>query len=104
MTAIQSSPAWKRGLNYIVIVWDEDDYSGYSGCCGSPTNSQTGAVLGGSQVPAIVISSRPQPLHVNPLPGNHYTMLGAIQTLWGLPCLGETCSFYNRTAMLPLFH
>jgi hypothetical protein len=104
VAAIQSSPVWKSGRNYIVITWDEDDYSGFSGCCGSPRNSATGAVLGGAHVPTLVISNGQQPLHVNPLPGNHYTLLGAIQTLWDLPCLGNTCNLYNRSAMLPLFY
>jgi hypothetical protein len=104
VTAIRNSPAWKSGHNYIIITWDEDDYSGFSGCCGSPTNSATWAVLGGAHVPAIVISNGPQPLHIDSLPGNHYTMLGAIQALWDLPCLGNTCNLYNRTAMLPLFY
>jgi hypothetical protein len=104
VTAIQASSAWRSGRNYIIITWDEDDYSGFAGCCSSPRNSDTGAVLGGARVPTIVISNGPQPLHVNPLPGNHYTLLGAIQTLWELPCLENTCNFYNRTAMLPLFY
>jgi len=78
--------------------------TGSSGCCSSPTNSATSAVLGGAHVPTIVISNGPQPLHVDPLPGNHYTMLGAIQALWNLPCLANTCNLYNRAAMLPLFY
>ena len=104
VNAIQASSAWKSGRNYIIITWDEDDYSGFAGCCRSPRNSDTGAVLGGARVPTIVISNGPQPLHVNRLPGNHYTLLGAIQTLWELPCLENTCNIYNRTAMLPLFY
>jgi len=103
VTAIQSSPVWRHGRNYIVIVWDEDDYSGFAGCCGSPKNTETGAVLGGAQVPAIVISNHPQHDHTHPRKANHISMLGALQTLWDLPCLGETCNPYNRRALLPLF-
>jgi hypothetical protein len=33
--AIMQSPAWTSD-SVIVIPWDEDDYSGYAGCCKSP--------------------------------------------------------------------
>jgi len=100
--AIQSSKVWKQGRNYIIIVWDEDDYAGTSGCCGSPVG--VSAVMGGAQVPAIVISNFAGPRVTASWPANHYTLLGAIETLWDLPCLGQSCSLYNRVALLPLFY
>jgi hypothetical protein len=34
---------------------------------------------------------------------NHYSLLGTIQRLWGLGCLGETCGLNESGLMLPLF-
>jgi len=102
VTAIRSSWAWKHERSSIIIVWDEDDYTGFSGCCGSPKGVD-GITLGGSQVAAIVVNNQgPSGIRL-PVKGNHYTMLGAIETLWRLNCLGATCNLYNRVAMLPLF-
>jgi hypothetical protein len=87
---IQASPAWSEP-SAIVIVWDEDDYSGYAGCCGSPVGVDSG-ILGGSRVPAIVITSK-NPTHqtvTDPL--NHYSLLATLEQLWGLPCLANACN------------
>ena len=57
---IMKSPACKRDAA-IVIVWDEDHYAGYSGCCNSPTTlDKKGNVqfLGGANAPALVITSK----------------------------------------------
>jgi hypothetical protein len=35
-------------------------------------------------------------------PANHYSMLAAIERLWGLDCLGESCNT-SGSAMLDLF-
>ena len=90
MKAITESPAWSEP-SAIVIVWDEDDYAGYSGCCGSPVGAD-GGTLGGAHVPAIVITSK-NPTHQELAdPVNHYSLLATIEELWGLPCLANACN------------
>lgn len=98
---IMASPAWK-GNAAIVIAWDEDDYSGYAGCCGSPLGVG-GAVLGGAGAPALVITSK-NPKHQSLATAfNHYSLLGTIQQLWGLPCLANTCGLAGDNLMTKLF-
>jgi hypothetical protein len=36
-------------------------------------------------------------------PYNHYSLLGTIERLWRLGCLGETCRMDDDDLMLPLF-
>ena len=66
---IMASPAWKEN-SAIAIVWDEDDYSGYAGCCGSPVGTN-GGILGGARAPAIVINSRQTTPQSSSHPYNH---------------------------------
>jgi hypothetical protein len=91
---------WADG-SAIVIVWDEDDYAGTAGCCNSPMG-QTG-YLGGSNVPAIVISSLVTSHVVSTDPYNHYSLLGTIQHLWGFGCLANTCGMTGSQLMTKLF-
>ena len=101
VTKIMAAPAWAEG-SAIVIVWDEDDYVGNLGCCGSPTAAD-GGTLGGSNVPAIVITSKAGAGHVTQKdPLNHYSLLATIETIWGLPCLANACNVPAK--MLPLFN
>ena len=37
-------------------------------------------------------------------PYDHYSLLGTIERLWDLGCLGETCKFRDSDLMTPLFH
>src|SRR3974390_2616820 len=98
------SPAWHQ-KSAIVIVWDEDDYTGFDGCCGSPVGK--GAVgtfvLGGARAPALGLASGPQERTTSWKPANHYTMLGTLQKLWGLSCLANTCGLKNDDLLLELF-
>jgi hypothetical protein len=99
---IMSSPTWNDG-SAIVIIFDEDDYKQTQGCCNSPT-SDDGGVLGGAQVPAIVISSLlvNTPVTSND-PYNHYSMLATLQHIWGLGCLANTCGMSGDQLMTSLF-
>jgi len=98
---IMASPAWSEG-SAIVIVWDEDDYSGTSGCCKSPTGVD-GGVLGGAQVPAIVISSKVSGHQTATVAYNHYSLLATIQRIWGFDCLANTCGMTSADLMTQLF-
>ena len=106
VTTIMNSRAWTKN-SIIIIAWDEDDYGGYpSGCCGSPTTTNTGSfgnVLGGAVTPAIVIRSSEPAHRESSRPYNHYSLLGTIQHLWNLPCLANTCSISDSDLMLDLF-
>ena len=99
--AIMKSKAWHKN-SAIVVVWDEDDYAGFAGCCESPTGTG-GGVLGGARAPAIVITSRGEHHQSVAAPYNHYSLLGTIERLWRLGCLGETCRMDDDDLMLSLF-
>jgi hypothetical protein len=98
---IKASPAWKEN-SAIAIVWDEDDYSGFAGCCGSPVGTG-GGVLGGARAPAIVINSKQVAPVASTHPYNHYSLVATIEALWGLPCLGKACSIDDDDLMTGLF-
>jgi len=98
---IMHSRAWRED-SAIVIAWDEDDYAGFAGCCGSPVGTG-GGILGGARAPALVITSRGARHRSVDTAYNHYSLLGTIQRLWGLGCLGETCDLNESGLMLPLF-
>jgi hypothetical protein len=106
VTAIMGSAAWADGAA-IVIVWDEDDYAGTSGCCNSPKGES--GYLGGANVPAIVISSlipastTGSPVVTSSDPYNHYSLLATIQNLWGFSCLANTCGMKGSQLMTKLF-
>jgi len=99
---IMHSPAWQEN-SAIVIVWDEDDYAGFAGCCGSPVGVN-GTVLGGARAPALVITSKHAKHETTAHPYDHYSLLGTIERLWRLGCLGETCKLRDSDLMTPLFH
>ncbi len=98
---IMSSSAWKEG-SAIVIAWDESDASS-NGCCKSPTGINS-TILGGGNVPLIVITSR-GPHHITLSSGsfNHYSLLGTIEQLWSLGCLGNACGLGNGGSLKGLF-
>ena len=87
---ITHSRTWHREPSSIVIVWDEDDYAGISGCCGSPTG-KNGVVLGGADAPLIVLNSNGGGTST-PVAANHYSLLATIEHLWHLGCLANACS------------
>ncbi len=97
---IMASPAWQQGA-IIAITWDEDDYSGYSGCCDSPSGANR-VTLGGANAPAILIASKGATHVVSDTPFNHYSVLATIQQLWGLGCLANTCDRQGVALMTSL--
>lgn len=85
--SIKASPAWERGHNAIVIVWDENDYSGITTKPTGlfPPKNQNKVVLtvetnveddGGIKSDAFYTS---------------YSLLKSLEAGFGLPCLNHAC-------------
>jgi hypothetical protein len=87
VNAIHASPVWKRGMNAIVVVWDENDYSF------APNVNQVPAIVDTNYGPKGMKSA------------NFYTHFSLLRTLeggLGLPCLNHACD-ENAKAMSDLF-
>lgn len=76
VTAIKASPAWRRGKNAIVVLWDENDYSL------TPNTNQVLTIVdtnyGG------------QGLHSGQF-YTHFSLLKSLESGLGLPCLNHAC-------------
>ncbi|MEO8957061.1 MAG: alkaline phosphatase family protein [Ktedonobacteraceae bacterium] len=102
VSQIMASQAWKEN-SAIVLVWDENDFSGFNGCCHSP-RGVAGVTLGGANAPSLVITSQhPQHFYDSSTPYNHYSLLATIEQLWGLGCLRNTCGFNQNELMTRFF-
>ena len=102
VSEIQASKAWTK-KSAIVLVWDENDYTGDTGCCHSPTGVN-GAILGGADAPLIVIPSKGANHIVdNTTQYNHYSLLATIEKLWGLGYLANANGFSNKQLLTKLF-
>jgi len=99
--AIMQSKAWSDN-SAIVIVWDEDDYNGYAGCCHSPTGVN-GVTLGGANAPALVITKSGSHAMDTTQQYNHYSLLATIEKMWGLSCLANACGFSDSALMTKFF-
>jgi phosphatidylinositol-3-phosphatase len=100
---ITNSRVWSTQKSALVIMWDENDYSSATGCCHSPTGVN-GVVLGGSNAPAMVLTSRGSEHFVDSTtPYNHYALLATIEQLWGLGCLENACGFSESQLMTKFF-
>jgi phosphatidylinositol-3-phosphatase len=106
VTTIMGSKAWTKH-SAIVIVTDENDYTGNStnggwenadGCCDSPYVAKAdprvspdwpGGTYGGGLIPAIVVSPLVEPGTVDHTQYNHYSLLTSIEDNWNLPHLGH---------------
>ena len=104
---ITSSRAWTRH-SAIVIVTDENDYTGNSetggwesadGCCDSPyvakgdtrvSAAWPGGTYGGGLIPAIVVTGGAPRHVVSHVPYNHYSLLASIEVNWHLGFLGHS--------------
>lgn len=102
VSEIEASSAWSQN-SAIVLVWDENDYTGHAGCCHSPTGVN-GAVLGGDSAPLIVVTSK-HSHHIvdDSTPLNHYSLLAAIEKVWDLGCLAQACGFSDDQLMTKFF-
>lgn len=90
---ITSSSVWKKGLNAIVINFDEGNTS--LGCCD--------ANPGGGRVYAVVIKSHNVQAVQDATPFNHYSLLLTIEDAFRLGCLQNTCDAANVKPMTALF-
>jgi phosphatidylinositol-3-phosphatase len=106
VTTITSSKAWTP-KSAIVIVTDENDYTGESttggwesadGCCDSPyveagdvrvSATWPGGTYGGGLIPAIVMTASGPRHVVDTTPYNHYSLLTTIEDNWHLGHLGH---------------
>lgn len=114
VTKITNSDVWKKTRSSIVIAWDENDYSGFSGGPGSPVGAN-GTVLGGGDAPLLVINSdkvhkeqgeqgKPKPHHKTSTDlADHYSVLSAIEQMWDLGCLANTCQYKAPESLRDLF-
>ncbi len=74
--AIKSSPAWRRGRNAIVVVWDENDYSR------APNTNQV--------VLAVDTNYGVRGVHGNAL-YTHFSLLKSLESGFRVPCLNHAC-------------
>jgi hypothetical protein len=87
LKAIHTSPVWKEGRNAIVIVWDENDYSGIATTPSGlfPPQNQNKVVL-------TVETNNDEPKGVHS--GRYYnsfSLLKSLEAAFGLPCLNHAC-------------
>jgi hypothetical protein len=87
--SIEASPVWKEGHNAIVIVWDENDYSGV-----------TNPVLPGSLYPPqnqnkVVLTVETNRTNKSGVQSAVYytsfSLLRSLEAAFGLPCLNHAC-------------
>jgi hypothetical protein len=86
--AIHASPAWKWGKNAIVIVWDENDYSGLT----SPLPPNTLFPLQNQNRVVLTVETNHGKHGVQS--GNFYnsySLLKSLEAAFGLPCLNHSC-------------
>jgi hypothetical protein len=79
VTGIKASPAWKRGRNAIVLVWDENDF----------TNAANRVVM-------LVETSYGANGHVSTEPYDHYSLLRTLEAGFGLHCLNHACDATSK--------
>jgi len=85
--AIHSSPAWEKGHNAIVVLWDENDYSA------TPNVNQVLLIVDTNYGEHGVQSARRY---------THFSLLKTIEGGFGLPCLNHACDD-NTKVMRDLF-
>lgn len=86
--AIHASPSWKWGRNAIVIVWDENDYSGIDNALPPgtlfPSQNQNRVVL------TVETNHGKHGVQSGKF-YNSFSLLKSLQAAFGLPCLNHSC-------------
>jgi len=89
VTSIKASPAWNEGRNAIVIVWDENDYSGVNAPLPAgtlyPPQHQNNVLL------TVETNYRTSPNVQSTHYYNHFSLLKSIEAGLQLPCLNHAC-------------
>jgi hypothetical protein len=96
--AIHASPAWHSGHSAIVIVWDENDYSG-------STSQMTGLFPPQNQNRVVLTVEGNFQSHHGVQSGkyyNSYSLLKSLEAGFSLPCLNHACD-KNVRVMSDLF-
>jgi phosphatidylinositol-3-phosphatase len=96
--AIEHSPVWHDGRTAIVIVWDENDYSGISTTPSGlfPPQNQNKVVL------TVETSSGAHEGVQSRSYYNSFSLLKSLEAGFGLPCLNHACDS-NVNVMSDLF-
>jgi phosphatidylinositol-3-phosphatase len=96
--AIQGSSAWRHSRSAIVIVWDENDYSGIATKPNGlfPRQNQNTVVL------TVQTNHQKQPGIKSGNYYNSFSLLKSIESALGLPCLNHACD-PNVPVMSDLF-
>jgi phosphatidylinositol-3-phosphatase len=87
VTAIKKSPAWRKGRNAIIVVWDENDYSL------APNINQVMMIVDTSYGSHGVQSNKFY---------THFSLLKSLESAFDLPCLNHACDD-NVQVMSDLF-
>ena len=87
VTAIHKSPAWRRGHNAIIVVWDENDFSL------APNVNRVMTIVDTNYGFHRVQSARQY---------THFSLVKSIEAGFGLPCLNHACDA-NVAVMSDLF-
>jgi hypothetical protein len=85
--AIHASPAWRSGHSAIVVVWDENDYSG-------STTAMTGLFPPQNQNKVVLVVETNFHQHHGVHSAryyNSYSLLKSLEAGFGLPCLNHAC-------------
>jgi phosphatidylinositol-3-phosphatase len=87
--AIEASPVWHDGRNAIVIVWDENDYSGIN----SPLPPNTLFPSQNQNRVVLTVETNRSPKHgvQSSKYYNSFSLLRSIEAGFGLPCLNHAC-------------
>jgi phosphatidylinositol-3-phosphatase len=93
---IEASPVWHQGNNAIIIVWDENDYSGLTNPPAGykPPHTQTGQFPPQNQNKVVLTVQTNYQNQPGIKSGNFYTsfsLLKSIESGFGLPCLNHAC-------------
>lgn len=96
--AIHASPAWREGHNAIIIVWDENDYSGSTTQLAGlyPSQNQNRVVL------TVQTNYQHGPGIQSQTYYDSYSVLKSLEAGFGLPCLNHACDA-NVSVMSDLF-
>jgi hypothetical protein len=88
VTAIKASSAWHEGRNAILIVWDENDYSGVAAL---PSAGQAFPLQNTNNVVLTVETNYQRAGVSSSRYYNHFSLLRSLEAAFALPCLNHAC-------------